>query len=314
MKRSVLFICLVIAAYGCADESVFTLVKNEPVQRKPLEIITKSLTGYSLNFTQAFSEGMEFGLFVYSTQSLSIYKDRQAYKNVKAQAIREEGKIRWQKEPEVWLDSEPATIWAYAPYQTDMDMDARRIPVKISPDAAQTPAYMYGTHALGHKKVNHLSPMVLLNMNYALSQIIFCIAGKNQAVDSVLVSSIQIGNKAGGTLLFNEGILDITTGEVTSQPGTNTPTRLRLTRPVGLTGNYRAFPALRVFPTPRKTEREEIEALFTIDGKTYSFSFPENSRWQKGYTYTYELFFDGNSLKFDKMKATEWTPGKKDYS
>lgn len=314
MKRSVLFICLVIAAYSCTDESVFAPVENKGVKTRPLEIITKSLTAYSLNFTQAFSEGMELGLFVYSIQSLNMYEDRQEYKNVKAQAIRTDGKIRWQKEPEVWLDAEPATIWAYAPYQKDMDKDARRIPVKISPDAAQTATYMYGTHALGHKKVNHISPMVLLNMHYALSQIIFCIAGEKQAIDSLLVSSIQIGNKAGGSLLFNEGVLDITTGEVTPQPGTNTPTRLRLTRPVGLTGNYQAFPALKVFPTPRKTKRGEIEALFTIDGKTYSFSFPENIRWKKGYTYTYELFFDGNSLKLEKMKATEWIPGKKNYS
>lgn len=314
MKRFVLFTCLVIAAYSCAVDNVFPPIANEPVPTKPLEIITKAVTGYSLNFTQAFSEGVELGLFVYSAQPHKLYKDREEYKNVKAQAIRADGKICWRKEPEVWLDAEPVTVVAYAPYQKDIAPDARRIPVKISPNAAQTADYMYGTHALGHKKVNQVSPMVLLTMNYALSQIVFRIAGEKQAAGSRLVSSVQIGNKAGGTLLVNEGMLDSTTGEVTPQPGTDTPTRLSLAQPLRLTREYQSLPALKLFPTPRKAKQGEIEALFTIDGKTYSFSFPENTRWKKGHTYTYQLFFNGNSLRFEKMDTSEWIPGKKNYS
>lgn len=314
MKRFVFFTCLVIAAYSCALDNVFTPIDKEPVPTKPLEIITKSLTGYSLNFTQAFSEGVEFGLFVYSAQSQKIYKDREEYKNVKAQAIREDGKICWRKEPEVWLDAEPATILAYAPYQKDSEPDARQIPVRISPDATQTAAYMYGTHALGHKKVNHLSPMVLLTMNYALSQIVFRVAGEKQAGGNLFVSRVEIGNEAGGTLLFNEGVLDITTGKITPQPGTDAPTRLRLAKPLRLTGEYQSLPGLKLFPTPRQAEQGEIEALFTINGKTYSFSFPENTRWKKGHMYTYQLFFNGNSLRFEKMDTSDWIPGKKNYS
>lgn len=54
-----------------------------------------------------------------------------------------------------------------------MRLSTASIPVKISPDATQTRDYMYGTHALGQKAVNSISPMVLLNMEHALSLISF---------------------------------------------------------------------------------------------------------------------------------------------
>lgn len=312
MKRSVLFVGLVVAAYSCTDDQVFTSVENELSHTQPLEIITKSLTAESLNFTQAFSEGMELGLFVHTAGTEAIYTNKKEYGNIKAKAVREKGKICWHTEPEVWLSRQAATVVAYAPYRNDIDPDALRIPVKIAANAAETVAYMYGTHTLGHKKVNYLSPMVLLNMNYALSQIVFRIARHSQADTPGRVSSVQIGNKGGGNLLAREGLLDLVTGEVTDRTGLSTPTRLHLAQPLLLTTHYQSVPAVKVLPTVRKMKPDEVEALFTIDGKSYALSLPGNIRWKKGYTYTYQLVYDGHFLRFERLTVTDWEPGKAD--
>lgn len=312
MKRAVLFAGLVVAAYSCTDDQFFTSVENTRLHTQPLEIITKSLTAESLNFTQAFSEGMELGLFVHNAGAEAIYTNKKEYRNVRAKAVREKGKICWRTEPEVRLSHEAATVVAYAPYRDDIDPEAPRIPVKIAPDAAQTVAYMYGTHTLGHKKVNNLSPMVLLNMNYALSQIVFRIARHPQAEVPGWVSSVQIGNKGGGNLLVNEGLLDLATGEITARTGLSAPTRLHLTEPLLLTPRYRSLPAVKVLPTVRKMKQGEVEALFTIDGKNYTLSLPGNIRWKKGYTYTYQLVYNGHFLKFERLTITDWKPGNTD--
>lgn len=308
MKRILLFAGLEIGAYGCTTDSEFISAEQVLANTKPLEIVTQSLTPPSLNLSQQFSEGAEIGVFVYSAHTQTIYKQREEYKNVKAKAVEQKGKIGWQKEPEIWVDAEPAEILAYAPYRQEAGRDARRIPVRMAQDAARTLPYMYGTHTPGHKKITNLSPLVWLNMNYALSQITFQIAREKKTSGSCLISSIRIGSAAGKSLLFNEGLLDLATGEITGRPAANTFTRLQLPQPVPLASDYRLLPGIKVFPTPRKTKPKEIEAVFTIDDKVYSFLFPENTRWKKGYTYTYQLLFSGNSLTLKKVTVSEWEP------
>lgn len=312
MKRLVLFAGLVAAAYSCTDDQVFTSFEIAPTHTQPLELITKSLTTESLNFTQALNEGMELGLFVHTAGTEASYKNKEAYRNVKAKAVRDKGKICWRTQPEVWLSREAATVVAYAPYREDLIPDATCIPVKIAPDATRTVAYMYGTQTLGHKKVNSLSPMVLLNMKYALSQIVFRIARHPRTEAPGRVSSVQIGNREGGNLVTDEGWLDLTTGEISRRTVLSTPTRLRLSEPFLLTEAYRSLPGVKVLPTVRKMKAGEVEALFTIDGKSYSLSLPENIRWRNGYTYTYQLVYNGYFLKFERLTITDWEPSEAD--
>lgn len=308
MKRVLLFVSLELVVYSCTEDKGSTLAEQEPTKVKSLELITKSLAPPSLNLSQPFSEGTELGIFIYSGRTGATYKQRDEYKNVKAKAVKEKGRISWHKEPEVWLDSEPATVLAYAPYRGIAGLDARRIPVSMAPDAALTPAYMYGMHTLGHKKVNNVSPMVWLNMNYALSQITFRLARQKQVSGACVVSSFQIRNKAGGTLLCREGWLDLHTGRITGLPEADASTRLLLAEPVPVATSYGELPGLKVLPLSRKMNAGEIEALFTIDDKTYVFLFPATIQWKKGYTYTYQLLFNGNSLTFEKMTITRWDP------
>ena len=64
-------------------------------------------------------------------------------------------------------------IYAYYPYQEDINFNARQIPAKLAPNALETDDYMYGTHAIGQKAVNSTSPLVLLSMNHAPIAYIF---------------------------------------------------------------------------------------------------------------------------------------------
>lgn len=308
MKKILLFASLEVMAYSCMEEEELRWAEQEPTATQPLEIVTKSLTPPSLNLSQAFAEATELGVFVYSTDTKEVYKQKKEYENVKATAVREKEEIRWRKEPEIWLDAEPATILAYAPYQPETSPDARQIPVRIARDAAQTPSYMYGMPTPGHKKITHLSPIVWLNMKYALSRVVFCLAREKQVSGPCVVSRIGIGPQAGERSGCNEGRLDLTTGEIAVQPSTHPFTQLQLTQAARLTTTFRPFPEIKVFPTLRKINTHEIEAFFTIDGTTYAFLFPENSQWKKGYTYTYQLVFTGNSLRCERITITDWVP------
>lgn len=308
MKKILLFASLEMLTYSCIEESEWRGAEPEPATLQPLEIVTKSLTPPSLNLSQVFSEGTELGLFVYSTHTKEVYKQREEYANGKAKAVREKGKIGWRKEPEVWLDAEPATLLAYAPYDEKAGRDARHIPVCIARSAARTPSYMYGQPTPGHKKINNLSPLVWLNMKYALSQIAFHIAREKETLGACAISSVRIGSKGGKSLFFNEGWLDLTTGEITGRPAAEAFTRLQLDKPLSLASGDGVLPGIKVFPTLRKDQPTELEALFTIDGKVYSFLFPQDTHWKKGYTYTYELLFNGNSLELEKVRISDWEP------
>ena len=70
------------------------------------------------------------GLQITSGTVDDLYNGISTYKNVSVKAYRVNGKIRWQQSPEVILDSNEATIYAYYPYQEDINFNARQIPVK----------------------------------------------------------------------------------------------------------------------------------------------------------------------------------------
>ena len=62
-----------------------------------------------------------------------------------------------------------------------------------------------------------------------------------------------------------------------------------------------------------KTERynikgKEVEAIFTINGRTYKYIIPEGTCWNKGYKYSYKFYFDGKEIKFHDLVACIWIP------
>ena len=214
MRNLVLFTSMILSFWGCSNDKDFGGLENIGWNEKPLQITTRILTTKSTNFIQEFKEGSMLGLQITSGTVDDLYNGISTYKNVSVKAYRVNGKIRWQQSPEVILDSNEATIYAYYPYQEDINFNARQIPVKLAPNALETDDYMYGTHAIGQKAVNSTSPLVLLSMNHALSLISFQLNLSKGKTGAFIISSVQVGNKPGGTTLVSEGTLDITTGDI----------------------------------------------------------------------------------------------------
>lgn len=312
MRNLALFISMILSFWGCTNDKDFGGLENIGWNEKPLQIMTRILTTKSTNFIQEFKEGSILGLQITSGSIDDLYNDISAYKNVSAKACIVNGKIRWQQSPEVILGSKEVTIYAYYPYQEDINFNARQIPVKLAPDALDTDDYMYGTHAIGQKAVNGTSPLVLLSMNHALSLISFQLNLSKGKAGAFIISSVQVGNKPGGTTLVSEGTLDITTGDIcgSTARSTSASTVLSLANPVTLINEKYCDPLrLMVIPTSGTIGTGDVETLFTINGETYKFEIPANTQWEKGKKYLYKLSFNGKSLQLREVSITDWLPG-----
>lgn len=108
------------------------------------------------------------GLQITSGTVDDLYNGISTYKNVSVKAYRVNGKIRWQQSPEVILDSNEATIYAYYPYQEDINFNARQIPVKLAPNALETDDYMLMEPMPDRTKSSPtvISPLVLLSNEF----------------------------------------------------------------------------------------------------------------------------------------------------
>ena len=148
MRNLVLFTSMILSFWGCSSDKDFGDLENIGWNEKPLQITTRILTTKSTNFIQEFKEGSMLGLQITSGTVDDLYNGISTYKNVSVKAYRVNGKIRWQQSPEVILDSNEATIYAYYPYQEDINFNARQIPVKLAPNALETDDYMYGTQSI----------------------------------------------------------------------------------------------------------------------------------------------------------------------
>lgn len=304
MNKALLIVLLAAGIIGCTKEFDFKDIENNSSGDKRLEIVTQALSYKSTRFIQEFAEGSVIGLHITNGMAGDIYEGQSAYKNIKAQATRVNDKLNWQQAPPVYLSHEPATIFAYCPYQPQVNFDATQIPVRLSPDASQTSDYMYGTQAAGQKTVNKVSPFVLLNMKHALSEISFQISLDKNKPGSFRLSSIQIGNKAGGAALASRGTMNISTGKITPIAETNASTRLKLPIPIELRTTPSEAHYLKVIPTACTTREGEIEALFTINGRTYTYPIPAQTEWRKGYIYLYKVRFNGKDIKLHEMTST----------
>lgn len=305
MKHILLIILLTGSILNYTDKHPFRLANDEP-HEKPLQIITKILTSHSVHFMQDFTLQSDLGLYIASEKSGTLYKGNKNYSNIQTQDMSINNKQEWHPMPNVYLDSEPVAVYAYYPYQKQVGFDAARIPVKIEPDATLTRDYMYGVQATGQKAVNNLSPVVLLDMNHALSLLSFQLKTTGEREKENVLQAIQIGNKAGGTALCFRGEMNIKTGEISGCAGTNASTRLKLDAPERLSSEYGKTHSIKVIPTQLLRGSGDVEILFVINRKTYIYHVPAHTRWRKGCRYFYQLSFDGKNLRLEKAAIREW--------
>lgn len=165
----------------------------------------------------------------------------------------------------------PVMIYAYSPYKVQIPLDPTSIPIKISPIAAETPSYEYGRLSQGQKEVNRKSPLAKLSMNYALSLLSFEIYQDSDINGLFKLTSIQIGNRAGGNTLQYTGTMDIVTGNIKGTPGAYKATLLTIDPSVTLRHAKAEEQNIRIVPTYSPIREKEVEAIFTINGRTYKY-------------------------------------------
>ena len=297
-----------VSIFSCTNDYDPGLIENLGMKEQPLRIITKVLTTKSPNFMQEFTRGSVIGLHVVSESTGNIYDSNPDYKNVRAEAFLVNNKLNWRQSPDIYLNEEPVTVYAYYPYQSQVNFDPENIPVRISPDASLTKDYMYGIQASGQRAVNQISPVALLNMNHTLSLLSFQLRMTPEAEGCFLLHAIQIGNKAGGTALCFRGKMNIKTGNIGGCAGTNASTRLKLNTPRMLKKIPDEPQPLMVIPTSRIRTDGDVEVLFTINETTFKYKIPANTKWEKGKRYIYNLLFNGKDITLENVSTSEWLP------
>ena len=297
-----------VSIFSCTNDYDPGLIENLGMKEQPLRIITKVLTTKSPNFMQEFTRGSVIGLHVVSESTGNIYDSNPDYKNVRAEAFLVNYKLNWRQSPDIYLNEEPVTVYAYYPYQSQVNFDPENIPVRISPDASLTKDYMYGIQASGQRAVNQISPVALLNMNHTLSLLSFQLRITPEAEGCFLLNAIQIGNKAGGTALCFRGKMNIKTGNIGGCAGTNASTRLKLNTPRMLKKIPDEPQQLMVIPTSRIRTDGDVEVLFTINETTFKYKIPANTKWEKGKRYIYNLLFNGKDITLENVSTSEWLP------
>lgn len=297
-----------VSIFSCTNDYDPGLIENLGMKEQPLRIITKVLTTKSPNFMQEFTRGSVIGLHVVSESTGNIYDSNPDYKNVRAEAFLVNYKLNWRQSPDIYLNEEPVTVYAYYPYQSQVNFDPENIPVRISPDASLTKDYMYGIQASGQRAVNQISPVALLNMNHTLSLLSFQLRITPEAEGCFLLHAIQIGNKAGGTALCFKGKMNIKTGNIDGCAGTNASTRLKLNTPRMLKKIPDEPQQLMVIPTSRIRTDGDVEVLFTINETTFKYKIPANTKWEKGKRYIYNLLFNGKDITLENVSTSEWLP------
>lgn len=297
-----------VSIFSCTNDYDPGLIENLGMKEQPLRIITKVLTTKSPNFMQEFTRGSVIGLHVVSESTGNIYDSNPDYKNVRAEAFLVNYKLNWRQSPDIYLNEEPVTVYAYYPYQSQVNFEPENIPVRISPDASLTKDYMYGIQASGQRAVNQISPVALLNMNHTLSLLSFQLRITPEAEGCFLLHAIQIGNKAGGTALCFKGKMNIKTGNIGGCAGTNASTRLKLNTPRMLKKIPDEPQQLMVIPTSRIRTDGDVEVLFTINETTFKYKIPANTKWEKGKRYIYNLLFNGKDITLENVSTSEWLP------
>lgn len=297
-----------VSIFSCTNDYDPGLIENLGMKEQPLRIITKVLTTKSPNFMQEFTRGSVIGLHVVSESTGNIYDSNPDYKNVRAEAFLVNYKLNWRQSPDIYLNEEPVTVYAYYPYQSQVNFDPENIPVRISLDASLTKDYMYGIQASGQRAVNQISPVALLNMNHTLSLLSFQLRITPEAEGCFLLHAIQIGNKAGGTALCFRGKMNIKTGNIGGCAGTNASTRLKLNTPRMLKKIPDEPQQLMVIPTSRIRTDGDVEVLFTINETTFKYKIPANTKWEKGRRYIYNLLFNGKDITLENVSTSEWLP------
>lgn len=237
-----------------------------------------------------FPPSAELGLFVTSGKLGNNYNSLPDNSNVRSTY---DGAY-WEQSPAVYLNSAPATVYAYYPYNAS-NADGQAIPV----EHLTQKDYMYGTHSVG-QSINNLNPIVQLTMRHALSLIIFQF-DMSDYPGAGTVSRVGIMNGPVKKVLFSEGTMDISTGIITGTEGKNDKA---VTNEIE---NNRCA-KLMVLPVNVPANGDVI-VQFLIDGKLYMWKVPAKTTWAKGTRNTYTVKISEKKISVGNVLIKDWEDG-----
>lgn len=293
MKTVLFFAIIVLTSIltGCQKENNYTTEKNP----EPLNITTNIAGQVQTRATIAsFPNGAKLGLFITSGNIGSNYNGVAANANVCTTL----SGSSWRLEKPVYLSPAPATVFAYYPYSSSVN-SGQTVPVE---HISQTD-YLYGSHTPGQSAINSSNPTVNLTMNHALSLIRFNFS-KTNYTGSGIVTKIEIANKAGKTILYSAGKMNIQTGAITPTVSQNQP--VVITVPATIPMNI----SILVLPVTTATSSSgDIQFHFTIDNKIYTYNVPASTKWEQGKVNTYTVTLSGTELNVGNVIIKDWGTG-----
>lgn len=242
-----------------------------------------------------FPRSAELGLFVTSGKLGNNYNSLPGNSNV---CSTYDGAY-WEQSPAVFLNSAPATVYAYYPYDGS-NADGQAIPV----EHLTQKDYMYGTHSVG-QSINNLNPIVQLTMRHALSLIIFQFDMSDYS-GAGIVSKVGVMNAPGKKVLSSEGIMDISTGIITGTKGKNDAA-------ITLEIENNRCASLMVLPT-NVPANGDIIVQFLIDGKVYMWKVPAKTTWAKGTKNTYTVKVSEKKVSVGNVLIKDWEEGMDDLA
>lgn len=212
----------------------------------------------------------------------------------------------WKQSPSVNLYADNATVFAYYPYYNS-NTNGSEIPVQSG-----LIDYMYGTHTSGQGAINKDNRTVNLTMSHALSLIQFNIYKVSYPWEGRL-NLVRINNAPDKTVVYYSGKLNIQTGEITDQAGTNRNIQINssplLMIPDDRYTDEKDYVKLLLIPTSQTSSRGEVIITFEIDGKEFSWEVPAGTEWKQGTKNTYDVQLNGNELRIGQVKIVDWIDG-----
>lgn len=289
MEKILVSLVVTFCLPACVDRKNDHLISASFSKQIELRITTKTFSPF--RFREPFTQGNKIGIYVFSDTS---------YRQIEATAVTGPGdnQLEWVCQPSVRLGDQPVFLYAYAPYSFTICSHPSRIPLQIASMASDTPDYSYGRLALGHKPVTHRSPWAVLSMRPVLSRLVFRL--KTTEKEPVYLSAVEVANRPGRYLFRKRATLNLLNGRLTTFPESIGCTRLPLNPSRKLPLALDDPEEIKVFPTDRPMEAEEVEVSFLLNRKKYTYSFPKGTCWESGYRYVYELVFTKGHLRLNQ--------------
>lgn len=299
------FILALLPACNEENESLADVPANNALLSISTEITTGKLRTATTGTISSFPENSELGLYIARHKDIDIIYDMFGTgSNIRSKLTGG----NWSQYPVVMLGSEPATVFAYYPYK-ESNNNPRKVPVE---HISQTD-YMYGSHSMEEPEVNSLYPHVNLTMKHALALVQFNIY-KEDYPRVCLLNKIEVSDGNGvHPVLFSEGTMDISTGEITCISGKNDPVTWTPDIPIEIgkipSTKEQDYARLLVMPVQQMTGSGFVQVRFHIGNEIIDWQVPYGTQWKSGTKNTYTLHYTGKELHLIIVYVEPWRPG-----